>query len=346
MKTFLTAILIFILAVTFIFGGLFYFFLNTSAGFETLINTVWNQALPQNKLLEFHISKVRTNPIRGIEISGLKMKVLIDGIKTQIKAGELGCELHPSQIFQSPIFWADKLIIKNDSLSLLNVDINLGLKPMQATPTGYGSVSIEKIKLQPNYELNNIRGIITSLDPIIIRPLQGSALSGLIEAEFSMKPKEGRLIIKGQLIDADMALLQKVAGDNFKNSKGKFRGEFNIETEKDSLKSVWIQAESPSPGGEMNADLFRILLDYLPSNADKKLIQDLIQTRKALPFDEARFTLKNVSEKSFQGQFNFSSKTLNVKLNVVLTVNFEDIEIMKSISNLMQMMGGIQNADK
>lgn len=345
MKAFAKGLLVFLLVFFLLIGGLFFFLFNTPSGFETLVRAVWNQKLPSSRLQEFHIAKIHTHPLSGVEIDGLQMKALIEGIETQISADSLGLEMPPGLKFQAPIFWVENLSVKTRDFSLSNMKFKLGLKPMQATPSGYGSIEIEKVNIQPHYRLKDVRGVIANLDPLIIRPAQGSTLNGLVEAEISYESKNGYLAVKGHLTDADMAQLQDVAGDSFKNSKGKFRSEFHIETEQNEIKSIWILAESPSPGGEMNAELFRILLDYLPSNADKKLIQEIIQRRNSVPFDEASFTLKNISNRSFQGQFKFTSKTLNLKLNLDLDVNFNDVEIMKSISNLMQMMGRIQHEE-
>lgn len=344
-KTFITVAIVFILSIFLLVGGAFYFFLNTPAGFSMLVRTAWDQSLPANKLSEFSVEKVRTNPLEGIEISGLAMKILVEGTKISMNAGKLGFEMPPAAWRQSPVFWTENLSIKTRDFSLAGGEIKFGLKPLQATPTGFGSISIEKLTLQPRYQLKNIQGVISSLDPITIRPVQGETLNGILEAEISVRPKDGRLVIKGRLHDADMSTLEYVAGENFKNAKGKFQSEFNFEAEKGEIKTIWISAESPKPGGEMNSDLFRILLDYLPSNADKRLIREQILTWRTVPFDEARFTLKNVSERSFQGRFNFTSRKLNLILNLDLDVNFEDVEIMKSISKIMQVLGRIENEE-
>lgn len=339
MKPLAKTISIVLISIVILFIALFCFFFETATGFKVLVRAL----VPAKQLPEFNVEKVRTFPLRWMELSNARAIVLIDGNKTEIKADGTGFQMNPANPFKKPIFWIENLNIKNRDLSVSNAEFKIGFEPGEAVPAGFGMISINSINFQSKYKIENIRGIITSIDPLMLKPIEGKLLNGHIKAEITYDPKTGGMAAKGILSGADMAQFGEIAGDQFKNSRGQFQTDFNIETDKQGIKTIMITAESPSPGGEMNADFFRIFLDYIPSNADKKQISEMIRSRNTVPFDDARFTLKNVSEKSFQGTFNFSSRKLNIKLNVDLDVNFEDVEMMNSLEKLLQILGRFQN---
>ncbi|MBI4971725.1 MAG: hypothetical protein HZC17_07810 [Candidatus Omnitrophica bacterium] len=339
MKKFFTILGVIFLFIFLVIGGLFYFCFNTTTGFTLLVHTI----IPAKRLPAFSVEKVRTIPFRWMELSNLRAAVLIDGVKTEIKASGLGLQMHPTNPFHPPIFWVENLNVKTRDFSITNAEIKLGFEPGEAVPAGFGLVNIAAVKYQTKYKLRDIQGVIASLDPLILRPVEGEFLDGIFKAEITYQPKIAALAAKGFLADANMAQFAVIAGDQFKNSTGRFQSEFGLETEHENVRTLWIKAESPLPGGEMNADLFRIFLDYLPSNADKERIDELIRSRHTVPFDNARFTLKNISEKSFQGQFNFVSRALNIQLNIDLDINFQDIEMMNSLAKFMEVLGRFQN---
>ena len=339
MKPFAKGFLLVSSAIILLVTALFLFFFETTAGFKLMLRAL----VPAKQLPEFTVEKVRTFPLRWMELSNVRAVVLLDGSKTEIKADGAGFQMNPYNPFKPPIFWIENLNIKTREISISGAEFKIGFEPSQAVPAGFGMISIGNLDFKSKYQIRDIRGIITGIDPVTIRPVEGKILDGTIKAEIIYHPKDGSLAVKGVLTDADMAQFGKIAGDQFINSRGRFQTEFGFETEKQGFKTVFIKAESLGTGGEMNADLFRIFLDYLPSNADKKQINGIVGDKNTVPFDTARFTLKNVSEKSFQGTFNFYSRAMNVKLNLNLDVNFEDVEMMNSLAKILDLLGRLQN---
>ena len=339
MKPFTKGFLLVSASIILLVIALFLFFFETPAGFKLMLRAV----VPAKQLPEFSVEKVRTFPLRWMELSNVRATVILDGNKTEVNADGAGFQMHPSNPFKPPIFWIENLNIKMREISISGVEFKIGFEPAQAVPAGFGLISIGNLSVKSKYALRDIRGIITSLDPIVLRPIEGKFLDGSVKAEITYRPKDGSLAVKGILTDADMAQFGKIAGDQFRNSSGRFQTEFGFETEKQGFKTVFIKAESLGAGGEMNADLFRIFLDYLPSNADKNQINGIVGSKNTVPFDTACFTLKNVSEKSFQGTFNFYSRAMNIKLNLDLDVNFDNVEMMNSLAKILDLLGRIQN---
>jgi len=338
LRTFIAIGLIVLVSIILFVGGSFYFLFNTAAGFEWMVKSAWSASRSPVKLPLFKVEKARTNPFQGIDISGLKMNVIVNGEKTQIWAENTGFEASPVNIFETPVFFAENVTIKTRDLSVKNFSVILGSKPKQAVPAGFGSVSAERITLQKKYDLKEISAIITSLDPLILKPVAAHFLKGHLHSEIQFEPKIKKLSVTGNLENADMTQIADFAGKQFQNAKGTFQGAFKVEILENRLSLVEINLESPR-GGEMNAELFRIFVDYLPSNADKERISKLIQAKSTVPYEDARLTLKNVSDKSFSGKFIFESKTMNVRLDIELEINFEDADTFRAVSNLMQMMG-------
>lgn len=338
MKNFLAATFVVALSLLLILAGFFYFFFNTTAGFEWMIESAWAKVFPNHRLTVFSVERVRTNPFRGMEIQGLQVK--IKGFKGRLSVRKLGFEMPPEGRFRTPIFWVEGLDFKTKDLSVLGGEIKLGRETGQATPTGFGSIAASKLTLQSQYSFQNLQGIISKWEPLTVHPFQGEFSKGKLEGEiYYSGQNEGRIEIRGKLTEADLSGLAKMKGELFKNARGRYEGEFYLVLEKGRLKEVSMSAQAPKPGGELNAELFRILLNYLPSNADRKHIEGLIQTRKTLPFDEARFFLKNKTDKSLEAEVNIVSKTLNLNLNVNFEINFEEASDMQALGRVLQAMG-------
>ncbi|MBI4398950.1 MAG: hypothetical protein HY586_07465 [Candidatus Omnitrophica bacterium] len=332
MKKFLLAILCFILGVIAIFLGAFYFFFNTAIGFEALAKTSWKASRSPVALTRLSVEKVRTLPWKEIEISNVQMTLLAQKQPFHFSAKQMGLEFSPRGWSEPPIFWMKEAAIRCPQVSFLNVNLKLGLRPHQATPTGFGGLLIEKITVQKKYFAEEIAAVIHSLSPLQLKPVAGMLLDGTLRGEIEYDLPGGRLRVRGRLENASMARLAEMLHIAFQNTRGRFQSDVLIITKGSRLLVLEANLSSPSPGGEMNAELFQILIRSIPGEADRKRILDLIRLKNAVPYDEARLQIKKISETSFGGRFIFESKAMSLRLDLELEINFEDPDFLRALS--------------
>ncbi len=315
------------------------------------------QALPDITLNKVSLGTIKPYKRKETDLHGHELSFAVYGLKSTqghfefsdpqndytLRFSEAGLELPPFKQLNSPLLWIEDMDLESKEIQIEKAQIQWSPAYRVAIPTGYGSFQIDKLQFQ-EYALDQISGVISEMTPLTLDIVSARFLEGKITAHIEFEPEKELLILDGTLHEANIQGLADLGISWIAPAKGFFDGNVHLVVEKGKITQIEGNTHSITLG-EINSEVVRILLDKLPSNADKTKIESLLSEKNRVPFDKFIILLKNKDEKSFQAKITFISKKLNLDIEVLVDINFDQEILDNYLNKILKVLRRLENGN-